>query len=152
MSVFFTDSVPQKLNPGCSFPSVTPTYTPTPSLTPTPTQRPTPTPVSSCYRPCRTNADCSGGLVCGYNAAWGERRCHNQYCPSEPSCICSWQRPTLRPATSLTLTPSPEECPNGENGNLNCDEGGLINEVDLNILLASWQPLSGTFLPSSSSG
>jgi len=31
-------------------------------------------------------------------------------------------------------------CPNGENGNLNCDSRGLINETDLSLLLASWSP------------
>ncbi len=31
-------------------------------------------------------------------------------------------------------------CSNGDLGNLNCDQGGLINETDLSILLANWRP------------
>jgi len=48
--------------------------------------------------------------------------------------------PTSTPTRRPTPTISPAPCPNGENGNLNCDSRGLINETDLSLLLASWSP------------
>jgi len=105
MLVFFVDNVPPKINLGCSSQSVTPTVLPSPtsmptptvipSIAPTPTASPTltPTPNSGCYRPCQTSSDCPVNLVCGYNFYWGEKRCHNQYCPLESTCVCSWQKP-----------------------------------------------------------
>jgi hypothetical protein len=38
-----------------------------------------------------------------------------------------------------TPTPLPL-CLDGDNGNLDCDSGGLIDETDLSILLGSWAP------------
>lgn len=34
--------------------------------------------------------------------------------------------------------PTPPSCPNGENGNLNCDSGGVINISDFTMLLGKW--------------
>jgi len=54
--------------------------------------------------------------------------------------------PTLTPTPTSTSTPTPTpapptgECPDGENGNLNCDAQGLINAGDLSILLTKWSP------------
>lgn len=57
---------------------------------------------------------------------------HSNYCPVLP--------------TSTPTTP-PGTCPNGEFGNLNCDttvrqdgQQGLINSLDLTILLGRWSP------------
>lgn len=52
--------------------------------------------------------------------------------------------PILTPQPTPTLTPGPTvpppSCPNGDKGNLNCDNQGLINAGDLSILLSSWSP------------
>jgi len=46
---------------------------------------------------------------------------------------------SLIPFPTPTPSPTPEEeCPNGENGNLDCDSQGWINEIDLAILLLHW--------------
>ncbi len=49
--------------------------------------------------------------------------------------------PTPTPTTGeVTPTPTlpPGECPDGEKGNLSCDQAGLINAQDFTILLAKW--------------
>lgn len=38
-------------------------------------------------------------------------------------------------------------CTRGDLGNLNCDQGGLINETDLSILLANWRPTGSCTIP-----
>lgn len=57
----------------------------------------------------------------------------------------STQAPTPTPTTGqVTPTPTstipPGECPNGDTGNLNCDNQGKINIFDLAILLGRWSP------------
>jgi len=50
--------------------------------------------------------------------------------------------PSFSPSLTLTLTPTVtiSICPGGDQGNLNCDSRGLINDIDLGIFLGSWAP------------
>ena len=60
--------------------------------------------------------------------------------------------PTGTVTPTPTTTPPPGECPNGENGNLNCDSQGLIDELDFAILLLKWHTNPTTPLPTPNSG
>jgi hypothetical protein len=54
----------------------------------------------------------------------------------------------IEPTPSAPLaTPTPD-CPNGGQGNLDCDSSGLIDETDLSILLGSWAPFGPVPTPS----
>jgi hypothetical protein len=52
---------------------------------------------------------------------------------------------------SIESVSSHFSCPNGDLGNLDCDEEGKINQTDMNILLNSWAP-SGPVPPPISGG
>jgi len=67
---------------------------------------------------------------------YSEKRTYTYYIAGTP--ITGTPTPTSTPTP--TTTPPPGECPNGENGNLNCDAEGLINAGDLSILLTKWSP------------
>jgi len=64
---------------------------------------------------------------------------------STPTPIVPSPTPTPRPPTptptfiSPTPTTTVTPCPNGESGNFDCDSQGLINEIDLTILLNLWE-------------
>jgi len=60
--------------------------------------------------------------------------------------------PTPTRTPTPTVTPPPHQCPNGENGNLNCDSQGLIDGVDFAILLAKWHTRSNTPMPTPNPG
>lgn len=75
-------------------------------------------PVPSCYQNCVIDADCSGGLRCGYNVKVGRRVCSNSACPNEMGCKCSWQNgavplPTVKPQpTTVPQTSCYQPCTN----------------------------------------
>jgi len=50
---------------------------------------------------------------------------------------------------NVEITPTPSVCPDSNKGNLNCDSQGLINELDLAILLDKWSPQGPVPPPSS---
>ncbi len=61
------------------------------------------------------------------------------------NCPASGDPPPVTPPATATptrpSTPTPTaNCPNGNVGNLDCDTGGKINDVDKAVLLDSWSP------------
>jgi hypothetical protein len=61
-------------------------------------------------------------------------------------------RITPTPTPTPTIISSPHQCPNGENGNLNCDPQGLIDGVDLAILLSKWHTRNDAPMPTPNPG
>ena len=95
---------------------VIPTITSTPTVTPTPTV--TSIPPSSPVCCCSPDTNCSTG--CGWLGG--------------TAYDCSFQG---RGEVCDNIACS---CPNGDKGNLNCDQAGLINGLDLDIFFSDWSP------------